>query len=181
MAAQHMMGLKSVSMASAATKLWMNVGERKKSSEGTGGEGALVSQVPSISAEPASAMNILVGGIAPPPPGVCRGDLVPPPKRWRRPLQPHISWLPIRRGMTRARPGPTRCRCLATRKAPAGSPRWRRPSTQLDSHHLRSRCTRACPSGSAHPARVSRRSGSPRSSQASECTSCSDACASSAM
>ena len=65
------MGPKTASTASSAAKVWTNVGERKRSSEGTGGGGAVVVPVPSDSSEPASAMNILergdgVGGLAPP-------------------------------------------------------------------------------------------------------------------
>ena len=53
------MGPKTASTTSAAAKVWTNVGERKKSAEGTGGGGAIVVPVPSDSSAPSSAMNIL--------------------------------------------------------------------------------------------------------------------------
>jgi hypothetical protein len=46
----------------STAKVWTNVGERKRSLEGTGGDGALVCPVPGDSSEPASATNILVHG-----------------------------------------------------------------------------------------------------------------------
>ncbi len=53
------MGPKTASTVSSAAKVWTKVGERKKPSEGTGGDGAGVVPVPSDSSAPASAMNIL--------------------------------------------------------------------------------------------------------------------------
>ena len=68
-AAPRTIGPKSLSTASSAARVWTNVGERKRSSDGTGGDGAVVVPVPSDSSEPASAMNILVhGGVSAPHP-----------------------------------------------------------------------------------------------------------------
>ena len=55
-AAPRMMGPKTLS---SAAKVWRNVGERKRSSEGTGGNGAGFVPVPNDSYAPASVMNIL--------------------------------------------------------------------------------------------------------------------------
>jgi hypothetical protein len=45
--------------SSSVTKVWTNVSERKRSSEGTGGDGAGVVLVPRESSAPASTMNTL--------------------------------------------------------------------------------------------------------------------------
>jgi len=50
---------KTASTVSSAAKAVTNVGERKKSFEGTGGDGAVVVPVPSASSAPASATNTL--------------------------------------------------------------------------------------------------------------------------
>ena len=66
-----MIGLKSASSASSFDSAWTNDGERKRSSEGIGGDGAAVVPVQSGSSAPASAMNIPApGGISLPPPRV---------------------------------------------------------------------------------------------------------------
>ena len=57
-AAQRTMGPKTSSTASAAAKVWTNVCERKKSSKGTGGDGAVVIPVLTNSSAPSSAMNL---------------------------------------------------------------------------------------------------------------------------
>ena len=68
----RMIGLKSASSASSFDSAWTKDGERKRSSEGTGGDGAAVVPVPSGSSAPASAMNIPApGGICPSPWGGC--------------------------------------------------------------------------------------------------------------
>ena len=80
-AAPDIIGPNSVSVKSSAASFWTNAGDKKRSSEGTDGAGAVVAPVPSVSSAPASATNILVhvgddapphrgsGGIMPSPPG----------------------------------------------------------------------------------------------------------------
>jgi hypothetical protein len=73
------MGPKTASTLSSAAKVWTNVGERRRSSEGTGGDGAIVAPVPSDSSAPASAMNILLhGGDSALPLGGVEGIASPP-------------------------------------------------------------------------------------------------------
>ncbi len=58
-AAPRTMGPKSASTARSTAKVWTKVGERKRSSEGAGGDGARVVPVPSDGSAPASATKIL--------------------------------------------------------------------------------------------------------------------------
>jgi hypothetical protein len=171
-AAPRMMGPKSASTASSAAKVWMNVGEKTKSFEGTGGVGALVGSVPSGSSEPASTTNMKVHeGDSPAPPWVVWRGSLPPPRtsakatEAARRLAAHPAQTDASRG--RGVAGKPREELLLARQG--------RPSTQRDRHRPQSRGAAAGPSGSARPAGASRRIGSPRSRRASGRTSCSDA------
>ena len=81
-----MIGSKGASSARSFESAWTNDGERKRSSEGTGGDGAAVAPVPSGRSAPASATNRLApaGNDHPPGAGLCVGDFVFPPGPLRR-------------------------------------------------------------------------------------------------
>jgi hypothetical protein len=176
-AAPRMKGQKTASTASSAAKDWTNVCERKRSSEGIGGDGAVVVPVPSGSTAPASARNIGHGGGSAPPLGDTEGRASP---AWTasvnvaaaacRLASHHARTAASRAGTAaRGRRGP------APRRAPAGSPHWHHPSMGQGSCHPQTHGAKAGPSGCVTPAGGSRRSGSPQFRRASGRTSCSGA------
>jgi hypothetical protein len=101
-AAPRTMCPKTAPTASTAAKVWTNVGDRTRSSVGTGDDGAVVVPVSSDSSAPPS-----------PPPGRGRGDCVTPldvgerrPRTgWRAGAAPGLENAPDSRPYTRARTG----------------------------------------------------------------------------
>ena len=76
-----MIGSRSASSARSFESAWTKDGERKRSSEGTGGDGAAVAPVPSGRSAPASATNRLApgGGMTPPRGRACVLGISSPP------------------------------------------------------------------------------------------------------
>ena len=126
------------------------LGERKRSSEGTGGDGAAVVPVPSGSSALASAMNIQApGGIPSPPPtggGGCVEGIASPQGRLRRGLPQRAGLSPTGCGRLRAPPGRER-RGRGVRRVPVDSRRRVRLSMSRGRRRRRSHGTTADPSG----------------------------------
>ena len=155
-AAPRMICPKSASSASSFDSAWTNDGERKWSSEGTGGDWQPLCQ--SLAEAPRRQARWTyqhLGECASPPVGVVSGGLRSSPGRLRTRSSPRAGLSPTERGRRRALPGRER-RGRGVNRVPADSPcrvrsmsrgRCRRRSRGASGRTSRSDvCSPGCPS-----------------------------------